>query len=71
MNMSWGALPRITALAGPSRAKQLAIFCEPCPADEALAWGMVDEVVARRRRARPQPRVGGQGRRPAARCRCA
>ena len=45
MNMSWGALPRITALAGPSRAKQFAIFCEPCPADEALSWGMVDEVT--------------------------
>jgi enoyl-CoA hydratase/carnithine racemase len=46
MNMSWGALPRITALVGPSRAKQFAIFCEPCQAAEALAWGMVDEVVA-------------------------
>ncbi|HZZ88516.1 MAG TPA: enoyl-CoA hydratase/isomerase family protein [Caulobacteraceae bacterium] len=45
MNMSWGALPRITALAGPSRAKQFAIFCEACPAETALAWGMVDEVV--------------------------
>jgi enoyl-CoA hydratase/carnithine racemase len=45
MNMSWGALPRITALMGPSRAKRFAIFCEPCPADEALAWGMVDEVT--------------------------
>jgi enoyl-CoA hydratase len=45
MNMSWGALPRITALAGPSRAKQLAIFCEPCEADEALRWGLLDEVV--------------------------
>ena len=45
MNMSWGALPRITALVGPSRAKQFAIFCEPCPADEALSWGMVDEVT--------------------------
>ncbi|HLY78703.1 MAG TPA: enoyl-CoA hydratase/isomerase family protein [Caulobacteraceae bacterium] len=46
MNMSWGALPRITALVGPSRAKQFAIFCEPCPASEALSWGMIDEVVA-------------------------
>lgn len=46
MNMSWGALPRITALVGPSRAKQFAIFCEPCEARDALAWGMVDEVVA-------------------------
>jgi enoyl-CoA hydratase/carnithine racemase len=45
MNMSWGALPRIAALVGPARAKRFAIFCEPCPADEALAWGMVDEVT--------------------------
>jgi enoyl-CoA hydratase/carnithine racemase len=45
MNMSWGALPRITALAGPARAKRFAIFCEPCPAEQALAWGMVDEVA--------------------------
>jgi enoyl-CoA hydratase/carnithine racemase len=45
MNMSWGALPRITALVGPARAKRFAIFCEPCPADQALAWGMVDEVA--------------------------
>jgi enoyl-CoA hydratase/carnithine racemase len=45
MNMSWGALPRIAALVGPARAKRFAIFCEPCPAAEALAWGMVDEVV--------------------------
>jgi len=46
MNMSWGALPRITALVGPARAKRFAIFCEPCGADQALAWGMVDEVTA-------------------------
>ena len=45
MNMSWGALPRITALVGPARAKRFAIFCEPCPAEEALAWGMVDELA--------------------------
>jgi enoyl-CoA hydratase len=45
MNMSWGALPRVAALVGPARAKRFAIFCEPCPADEALAWGMIDEVT--------------------------
>jgi enoyl-CoA hydratase/carnithine racemase len=43
MNMSWGALPRVAALVGPSRAKRFAIFCEPCDADQALAWGMIDE----------------------------
>jgi enoyl-CoA hydratase/carnithine racemase len=45
MNMSWGALPRVAALVGPARAKRFAIFCEPCPADQALAWGLVDEVT--------------------------
>ena len=46
MNMSWGALPRLAALVGPSRAKRIAIFCEPCGADQALAWGLVDELTA-------------------------
>lgn len=46
MNMSWGALPRITALVGPARAKRFAIFCEPLAAAEALDWGMVDELTA-------------------------
>ena len=43
MNMSWGALPRVTALVGPARAKRFAILCEPVGADQALAWGMIDE----------------------------
>src|SRR5579864_2266401 len=45
MNMSWGALPRLTALVGPARAKRFAIFCEPLAAEDALAWGMVDELA--------------------------
>ena len=47
MNMSWRSLPRIASLVGPARAKRFAIFCEPCPADEALAWGMIDELAPR------------------------
>ncbi|HEY1425867.1 MAG TPA: enoyl-CoA hydratase/isomerase family protein [Caulobacteraceae bacterium] len=47
MNMSWGALPRVAALVGPARAKRFAIFCEPCDADQALAWGMIDEKTAK------------------------
>ena len=43
MNMSWRSLPRLASLVGPSRAKRFAIFCEPCEADQALAWGMIDE----------------------------
>jgi enoyl-CoA hydratase/carnithine racemase len=45
MNMSWRTLPRLATLVGPSRAKRFAIFCEPCHADEALAWGMIDELA--------------------------
>src|SRR5579871_4851474 len=43
MNMSWRALPRVATLCGPSRAKRFAIFCEAVDADQALAWGMIDE----------------------------
>lgn len=46
MNMSWQSLPRITALVGPARAKQLVILARPLDADTALGWGLVQEVVA-------------------------
>jgi len=45
MNMSWQAVPRIVALVGPSRAKQFVIFGEKLGAEEALRWGLADEVV--------------------------
>ena len=72
MNMSWGALPRITALVGPSRAKQFAIFCEPCQAGEALAWGMVaDEVSRYGRGCLARSAASGPPRSPTCRrCRC-
>ncbi len=43
--LTWGAIPRLTALVGPARAKRLTILCERVPAREALAMGLVDEVV--------------------------
>jgi len=46
MNMSWGSIPRFTALLGPARTKRLAALCEQVDADKALAWGLADEVVA-------------------------
>ncbi len=46
MNMSWGAVPRLTALAGPARAKRFVILGEATPARTCLAWGLADEVVA-------------------------
>lgn len=47
MNMSWRSLPRIVALAGPSRAKQFVMFGEALDAGRCLDWGMADEAVAK------------------------
>ena len=46
INMSWQANPRITALVGPARAKQLVILGENLPPARALDWGLIDEVTA-------------------------
>ncbi len=46
INMSWNSVPRVTTLAGPSRAKRFVIFGEPADAATCLAWGLADEVVA-------------------------
>ena len=42
MNMSWGSIPRMTALVGPARTKRLAALCEKVDADTAVAWGLAD-----------------------------
>ena len=46
INMSWQANPRISALIGPSRAKQLVILGENIGAETAAQWGLVDKVTA-------------------------
>lgn len=43
--LTWGAIPRLTALAGPARAKRLTILCERIGAADALALGLVDHVT--------------------------
>ena len=45
MNMSWHAVPRLVALIGPARAKRFIIFGEKLEAQEALAWGLADELA--------------------------
>ncbi len=45
INMSWHSLPRFTALIGPARTKRLTIFSEAVDAEEALSWGLIDELV--------------------------
>ncbi len=45
MNMSWGSIPRLTALVGPARAKRLAALCEKVDAPTCEAWGLADAVT--------------------------
>jgi len=45
INMSWHSLPRLTTIAGPSRAKRFTMFGDPTPATVLEKWGMVDEVT--------------------------
>lgn len=42
--LTWGTLPRLVNLAGPAKAKRLAILCERISAEAALAMGIVDEL---------------------------
>lgn len=49
MNMSWQSNPRTVALVGPSRAKLFTILGEPCPAAQALEWGLADDVTPKGR----------------------
>lgn len=46
MNLSWNAVPRLTALVGPARAKRIIILAEKLPATEAAQWGLVDRLAA-------------------------
>jgi enoyl-CoA hydratase/carnithine racemase len=45
LNLQWGALPRLITLVGPARAKRIVILCEKMAADQALEWGLVDELA--------------------------
>ena len=42
--LTWGTLPRLVNLAGPAKAKRLAILGERIGAEQALAMGLVDEL---------------------------
>lgn len=40
----WGGTQRLPELVGRSRAKAMMLMCRPLSADEALDWGLVDDV---------------------------
>jgi len=46
--LTWGTIPRLVNLVGPSRAKRLTILCERCSATEAFAMGLVDALAPAR-----------------------
>jgi enoyl-CoA hydratase len=43
--LTWGTIPRLTALLGPAMTKRLTILCERVPAGQALAIGLIDYVA--------------------------
>lgn len=45
--LTWGTLPRLANLAGPAKAKRLAMLCERMPARAALALGIADWLAPR------------------------
>ncbi len=47
--LSWGATPRLTALIGPSRTKDLVMTADVLHAQEAYRIGLVNRVVPRRK----------------------
>ncbi|MEL6981238.1 MAG: enoyl-CoA hydratase/isomerase family protein [Actinomycetota bacterium] len=45
LNLQWGALPRLITLVGPARAKRIVLLCERMGAEQAMDWGLIDEVA--------------------------
>ncbi|HUJ03276.1 MAG TPA: enoyl-CoA hydratase/isomerase family protein [Rhizomicrobium sp.] len=46
MNMSWRSIPRLVSLIGPARTKRFVIFGEKIEAEDALSWGLIDEIAS-------------------------
>lgn len=45
LNYGWGALPRLSALAGPARAKWMSILARKHPAGELAQWRLVEQLA--------------------------
>ncbi len=45
MNLSWGAVPRITNLVGPAKAKRIVMLSEKLSAQQGLDWGLIDQIA--------------------------
>lgn len=45
LNYGWGSLPRLTALAGPAKAKWISILCQRHDAAQLHQWNVVEQVA--------------------------
>ncbi len=45
LNLQWGALPRLVALVGPARAKEICLLGEKIMPEQALDWGLVSRLA--------------------------
>ena len=46
LNMSWGSVPRLTALLGPAKTKRLLLLAEKLNSQTAKDWGLIDSYVS-------------------------
>jgi enoyl-CoA hydratase len=46
LTLQWQAIPRLIALVGPARAKRIVMLCERMGSEQALAWGLIEEIAA-------------------------
>jgi len=45
LTLQWQAIPRLVALVGPARAKRIVMLCEKMGAEQALDWGLCEELA--------------------------
>lgn len=45
LTLQWQAIPRLIALVGPARAKRIVMLCEQMGPEQALAWGLIEEIA--------------------------
>ena len=46
LNMSWGSVPRLNALLGPSKTKRLLLLAEKINSQTAKDWGLIDSYLS-------------------------
>jgi enoyl-CoA hydratase/carnithine racemase len=45
LTLQWQAVPRLVALVGPARTKRIVMLCEKMGAEQALDWGLIEEIA--------------------------